>query len=118
MSIQIINNETTIEPVMLLEYEAEVASNNIVHNIIGKGDPDVSLADDSTKLGTLHLFFDTKADAWAAFNALRDTSVWTLNDTDHPELDMDFTRRERMKIRLDSVSRRRWIVEMDYQEII
>lgn len=118
MSIQILNNETTIEPVMLLEYEAEVASHNIIHSIIGKGDPDVSLADDSTKIGTLHLFFDTKADAWNAFNALRDVSVWTLNDTDHPEIDMDFTRRDRMKIRLDMVSRRRWIVEMDYQEII
>lgn len=118
MSIQILNNETTIEPTALLEYETEVASNNIIHNIIGKADPDVSLAADATRMGTLHLFFDTKADAWAAFDALRDLSVWTLNDTDHPEIDMDFTRRERMKIRLDSVSRRRWIVEMDYQEII
>lgn len=118
MTVQIINNETTIEPLMLLEYEAEVVSNNVIHTIIGKGEPDVSLADDTTRQGTLHLFFETKEDAWAAFAALRDTSVWTLSDTDHDEIGMDFTRRDNMKIRLDSTSRRRWILEMDYQEII
>lgn len=118
MTVQILNNESLIEPVMLLEYQTEVVSNNVIHTIIGKGEPDVSLAEDMTRQGTLHLFFDTKADAWAAFYALRGISTWTLTDTDHPEIDMDFTRRDRMVLRLDSVSRRRWIIEMDYQEIV
>lgn len=118
MTTLILNNESLIEPLMLLQYEAETESNNIVHRVIGKGEPDVSLAEDTTRMGTLHLFFETKADAWEAFALLRDISVWTLSDTDHEELNMDFTRQGRMKIRLDSVSRRRWIIEMDYQEII
>lgn len=118
MTTLIFNNEALIQPVMLLEYETETESNNVLHRIIGKGEPDVSLADDTTKMGTLHLFFDTKADAWEAFTLLRDTSIWTLSDTDHEEINMDFARQARMKLRLDSVSRRRWIIEMDYQEII
>ena len=118
MTTQIINNEALIQPVFLLQYETQTESNNVVHRVIGKGEPDVSLAEDTTRMGTLHLFFDTKADAWEAFTLLRDISVWTLSDTDHEEINMDFTRQGVMKITLDSVSRRRWIIEMDYQEIV
>ncbi len=118
MTTTITSSEHTIIPTFLMEYSAERASRNVIHNIIGKAEPDVSLELDGLRSGTLNLFFESKVEAWAAFQDLGTLSSWELTDTDHPEINMNFVREGPMTMELDPETRKRWVVGMDYQEVI
>ena len=118
MTTTILGAAATIVPDLIMEYNTERESRNVLHNIIGKAEPDVSLELDGLRFGTLHLFFESKTDAWIAYDALGTVETWELTDTYHPEIDMNFVRTASMKMGLDPVSRKRWLIEMDYQEVI
>lgn len=118
MTTTITDAATSFVPDLLLEYNTTRASRNVIHNVIGKAEPDVTLELDGLRTGTLHLFFEAKETAWEAYDALGAVATWELTDTDHPEINMNFVREGNMSIGLDPVGRRRWIIEMDYQEVI
>ncbi len=118
MTTIITDATSTVTPDLVLEYNTERESRNVLHNVIGKAEPDVSLELDGLRFGTLHLFFEAREDAWTAYEALGAIGTWELTDTDYPQIGMNFVRTRAMKMGLDPVSRRRWIIEMDYQEVI
>lgn len=118
MTTTITDSISSITPDLVLEYNTERESRNVLHNVIGKAEQDVSLELDGLRYGTLHLFFESKTDAWVAYDQLGAIGTWELTDTDTPEIGMSFVRQGPMKMGLDPVSRRRWIIEVDYQEVI
>jgi hypothetical protein len=118
MTTTITDASSSITPDLVMEYSTERESRNVLHNVIGKAEQDVSLELDGLRYGTLHLFFQSKTDAWVAYDALGGVGTWELNDTDHPQIDMNFVRQGSMQMKLDPVSRQRWIIEMDYQEVL
>jgi hypothetical protein len=117
MTTTITDAATNIIPDLVLGYNTTRASRNVIHNVIGKAEPDITLELDGLRTGTLQLFFETKETAWEAYNALAGVATWELTDTDYPEIDMNFVREGNMSMELDPVSRRRWIIEVDYQEV-
>jgi hypothetical protein len=118
MTTTITDSISSFSPDLVMEYSTEKQSRNVIHNVIGKAEPDVTLELDGLRIGTLRLFFESKENAWVAYEALGQVATWELTDTDTPEINMNFVREGRMTMTLDSVSRRRWIIEMDYQEVI
>jgi hypothetical protein len=111
------NGSATITPTLILGYESDAESNNVVHKIIGRADPDVSLAPDSPRSGTLELFFESYADAWEARGLHAAPAVWTLTDPDVPAVNMSYVRDGSMTISLDPDSRELWTLSVGYQEV-
>lgn len=118
MTTTITDATSSITPDLVVGYDTERESRNVLHNVIGKAEQDVSLELDGLRYGTLHLFFESQTAAWVAYEQLGAIGTWELTDTDIPQIGMSFVRTGPMKMGLDPVSRRRWLIEMDYQEVI
>jgi hypothetical protein len=69
---------TTITPAAIVGWSTTRQSRNVVHDIIGRPDPDVTLRPAATRAGTLSLLFMTYAAALAAEQAHAAPAVWTL----------------------------------------
>jgi len=117
MAATITGSGDTIRPDLIMEYRTDRDSRNVYHNIIGKGEQDVSLEVDGKRYGKLTLFFSAKADAFAAYSALALGLPYDLADTDTPEVGMRFARDGKMAASLTR-DRRHWILEMEYREIV
>lgn len=111
------NGTTTIVPDLILGYDVSTESNNILHRIIGRTSPDVSLRADSLRTGELRLFFQNRTSAFAARTLHTAASVFTLVDAGMPELNMTYVRRGAMTITLDPETRQRWILTIGFDEV-
>jgi len=106
----------TISPVLVLGYETERESQNIVHDIIGGG-IGVTLIRPRPRSGTLNLLFTEEADAKDALDTLSRETTFTLSDTDRSTIAMTFVANGRIGLVLDSETRDTWEVAVDYQEV-
>jgi len=109
---------TTITPTLVNGYSASRSSRNIEHDIIGRPDPDVSLAADSTRAGSLELIFASELAASTAQTALGTPGVWTLSDTDRASIAMKFVRQGDMTIALDDETREVWVLTVGFREVL
>lgn len=107
----------TATPDLVLGYEATSESLNVVHKIIGRSDPDITLRGDGLRSGSLEQFYLSRASAWAARTLQAAAATFTVVDSTLTELNMTFVRTGRMSIELDSDTATRWILTVDYQEI-
>lgn len=117
MSTTITVDTTVITPTLVEGYEVTRTSQNVVHTILGKPDPDVSLRPAGMRSGTLELLFNTEADAWTAHDALCSGEVCALASTDLGGIDMAFVVTEDATITLDDDTRKVWHVEFGFQEV-
>lgn len=106
-----------ITPKLLLGYTSSTRSNNVIHQIIGRANPDVSFAPDSLRSGTLRLLFTSEADAWEAFELHSTPGVCRLYDPNVPAVNMAYVRSGELDIALDEDSRSYWILSVGYQEV-
>ena len=60
------DGSTVITPQLILGWEAAQDSRNVIHSIIGKAEPDVTLKPATLRTGTLQLLFLTAAEASTA----------------------------------------------------
>lgn len=115
--------EATIEPTLIIGYTAARTSANLVHDILGKPSPDVTLRPAQLRTGTLTLGFDsptsetdskTAADLLATYEG-----VFSLLSADRTTVDMTFVVSEGGRIArdLEDETRAAWIVTADYQEV-
>lgn len=107
----------SIIPKMVVGYTALTRSANIIHTIIGRPDPDVSLTDDQLRTGSLTLLFTTPAAAWEAHEMHRHSGVLRIFDQDIPAINMAYVRDGEMQIQLDPVSRTLWTLTIGFQEV-
>lgn len=107
---------TSIVPALVLGYTATRAAGNVLHPIIGRASPDVTLRPAALRTGTLTLFFTTAAAAWIAHNTHALPGKLTLTDLDIPQIGMVYVLAGSLTIALDD-GRRRWVVTVDYQEV-
>lgn len=117
MTVTITAGASTITPELALGYSASTESRNVTHAIIGRADPDVSLAADTLRKGTLELFFATAESAWDAFSVHSTEGIFVLVDTDIPQANMTYARDGAMRIVLDPQTLRRWLLTVGYQEV-
>jgi hypothetical protein len=117
MTATITGGSATIYPDLIMEYAADRDARNIYHDVIGKGEQDVSLQVDGLRYGELRLFFQYKAAAFAAYADLALGLPFALADTGTPEVDMSFTRQGKMSVAI-TPDRTHWTVVMEYREIL
>jgi len=108
---------STITPTLVLGYEAQSESTNVVHRVIGRSNPDYTIGFETLRSGTLRLLFDTRAAAFTALALHRTVSVFTLADTDVPQADMTYIRTGAMTIGLDPETRIYWTLEVGFEEV-
>lgn len=106
-------------PALVLGWEMSRAGQSIVQDVIGGGVAITTLAS-RPRSGTLRLFYMYEESAVDAFNMHAPAGSFALSDLDEPG-----SWREMLyvvgdggcRITLDEVTRRRWIVEVEYQEL-
>jgi len=109
----------TIVPAVVDGYEASIEARSIVHVILGRADPDITMRPAGLRTGTLSLVFDSRAEAWAAVAALSIPQVLTLTDADVPEVGMSFVvAGGALEPRLDDETRSVWTVAVPFQEVL
>ncbi len=119
MADVITSGATVITPTLILGYESTRAPGTIVHDIIGRANPDVTLRPAGTRTGRMELGFIGEADSYAAETALSTAAVFTLTSTDRPTVALSFIVKEGGTITrtLDDETRNAWTVAFDWREV-
>ncbi|WP_025159367.1 hypothetical protein [Leifsonia aquatica] len=109
---------TTLTPELVIGYSTQQDGRNSFHDILGRGDPDVSLAPAAMRVGTLNLFFLTEADADACRRLHARAAVFTYTATDNPTTSMRYVLDAGgIGPALDDQTRQRWTVAIAYREV-
>lgn len=117
MSTTITTGDTTITPTIITGWEASQDSRNVIHTIIGRPSPDVTLKPAALRSGTLEMVFETAADAEEARQLHTDAVVFTLTSTDQTTINMTYVVSGNIGSVLEDVTRNLWIITVDFQEI-
>ena len=122
MNGTITGGSTPINPSIILGLSEQIPGGTVVHPILGRIDPDVTLRPAAVRTGTLELGFtasNAETASFAAVNALRSAAVFRLA-AERGTLAMAFVVPEngRIERRLDDTTRSAWTVTVDYQEVI
>ncbi|WP_270353453.1 hypothetical protein [Microbacterium testaceum] len=116
MPATLISGTTTLNPLALSEYTSDQNTGGaILHTILGRPDPDVTLRPLGLRTGVMTLDFTTEALSNAARIALARAGGWTLTHTERTSVNMRFIARGVSRpIERDG----RWKVTVRYEEIL
>ena len=106
----------TSAPYLVLGYQSSRASGNVIHQIIGRPAPDITLRAAAPRTGTLELFYLNGTAAAACERLHASARVLRFSNPDHPATSMDYVASGDISTELDEGGLR-WIVSVDYQEI-
>lgn len=116
MTTTITDGTTIITPTVVDGYRAVRPIRNIIHEIPGRAEPDVTLRPPLLRQGTLRLLFTTEEDAHGAAELHNtSTATFTLASTDLTTIGMTYVPASG-EIRVGKESGY-WSVEIPYQEI-
>lgn len=108
----------TTYPDLVLGWEMSRTGQTIVQDVIGGGIA-IAISGSRPRTGTLRLFYMHEANAVDAFNMHAQAGTFNFSDTETTSWqDMLYIVGDGgCRITLDEQTRRRWIVEVDYQEL-
>ncbi|GAB6857872.1 hypothetical protein [Microbacterium xylanilyticum] len=118
MATTILAGATIITPRLVEGYEASREGGTIVHKILGRTSPDITLRPAGTRTGTLTLLFTDETAANNAWAAVCANGVLQLV-SDERTIGMTFVVPEGQQIgfALDDATRNHWHVTVPFQEI-
>lgn len=117
MANTITDGTTVITPELILGWDASQSSRNIVHEIIGKASPDVTLKAAGLRTGTLELLFISAADALTARTMLAQALPFLI-ESDEAFLDnFRFVVAGTISSALEDTTRNLWTISVDFQEV-
>jgi len=108
---------TVTHPTAVEGYEVTRVSQNVVHVVPGKPDPDVTLRPASLRSGSITVAFEDEEDAWIAHQALSLGEVCTFETTTRLGLDMSFVTVDDIDISLDPTTSAAWHITFGFQEV-
>lgn len=108
---------TPITPIHVNGYESSRESGVVIHPIVGRSSPDVTLAPAALRAGTLNLLFDDETESRAAEDAHALPLAFTLVSAARTTIDMYYVVTGATRRTLNSVDRRHWVVEVPFQEV-
>ena len=117
MSTTISDGTTTITPELVLGYEVAQESRNVIHTILGRATPDVTLRFTNLRVGTLQMLFKTAEEAEAARQLHINPIVFIMTSTEIPEADMTYVVSGSISTVLEDETRKLWTVSVDFQEV-
>lgn len=107
-----------IAPDLVLGWAPDREVRTVVHNILDRADPDVTLRPAATASGDLRLFFLDYADAQDAQDRLASGAVWTLHLDDlTPTVEVTFVVTGRVGLAAEEPDFRRWVVTASFREV-
>jgi hypothetical protein len=118
MTTIITSGADTLNPTMVLGYSSSRLAGNIIHPVLGREDPDVTMRPAGLRTGTLELLFTGETDGKEAEDLHSTTAVFTLTSTDRPSINMSYVAAGRIGRELDPDTRDVWVVRIEFQEVI
>lgn len=110
-----VRDSLVIEPSATDGYDSARESGNLVHPILGKPEPDVTIRPAKMRTGTLTYWFDDEAESRAAEQAHSTGDIFTLIYGHRPTIEMSYVPSGVIARRLDKSSA--WIVTVDFTEV-
>lgn len=104
-------------PDLVLGWDSSRQSRTVVHDVLGRPDPDVTLRPASTRTGTLRLFFLDLATAVACEEAHAAATIWTLSTADVLPATMRYVVDGQIRLTSDGPAHARWVLEAPFREI-
>ena len=108
----------TFTPELVTAWETSQTSRNVLHTIIGKADPDVTLKPSSTRSGTLEMLFLSASSANTARGILANGTIFTISDSETWLNGFDFVMSGTISTVLEDTTRNLWTISADYTEVI
>lgn len=106
-------------PSLIKSWSSSQEARNVVHNIIGRSDPDITLKPAGKRTGTLELFYTTKTAAETARELFALPLVFVTDSTDETWLDgFRFVANGNISAVLDGDDFTSWHISVDFQEVL
>lgn len=118
MTTSISTGTTTITPELVLGWSTSQDSRNVIHSIIGRSDPEVTLQPANLRTGTMELFFLSEAEAEEARLIHSSAAIFTLYSDEITSANLYYVVTGSISMALEDETRRYWTVTVDYQEIL
>jgi hypothetical protein len=119
MTTTIASGIHTTTPSLVKSWESTQPTRNVVHHIIGRSDPDITLKPAGKRTGTLQLFYTTKTAAEAARELFALPLVFVTDSTDETWLDgFRFVSSGNISAVLDADNFTTWHISVDFQEVL
>lgn len=107
-----------VTPRLIDGYQARRETRTVVHDVLDRTAPDVTLRAPGPRVGSLRCLFPVQADAIAAFDVLGRREVFVLADADVPTVDMSFVvSGGDLGIELDDETRDLWWLVVPFVEV-
>ena len=117
MTTTISDGTTSVTPKLILEYEHTRATRSLVHDVLGRADPDVTLRAAATRSGRIRALLVSPADVSTLDELLSAPAVLSIASTDEPRLDgLTFVVAD-ADIRVTLEGQSTWFVEWTYQQV-
>jgi hypothetical protein len=117
MTTTISSGATTITPELVTGWESSNETYNIVHDILSRSTPDITLRGSTTRSGTLTMLFLTEASCETARALHAGANVLTLASTEITAANFDYIVAGPVVTMLEDVTRSYWTLTVDYREI-
>lgn len=118
MTSTITHGSGVITPRVIEGYEANREARTVVHDILNRANPDVTLRAPGLRRGSLKCVFATEAEAVAAFGVLGVPQILVLADDTVPSVGMSFVVAEGdLAVMLDPETRVVWVVVVPFIEV-
>lgn len=120
MATAIVSGSFVIEPQVVLNISTDQTSGVIVHPILGRANPDVTIRPAGLRTGTIEMGFAgpySEAESEATRAAHATGAVFALTSDDRETYEMFYVPSGRISRELEDASRDAWIVRVDYQEV-
>ena len=108
----------TTTPNLVKTWSSAQESRNVIHHIIGRSDPDITLKPAGLRTGTLELFYLTKTAAETARDVFAREGVFVIDSDDETWLDgFRFVVSGSITAALESADLTSWHISVDFQEV-
>jgi len=107
----------TFTPQLITSWEVQQESRNVIHTIIGKASPDVTLKPAATRTGTLELLFTSASAANTARGVLAAGTIFTISDSETWLNGLTFVMSGAISTALEDETRKLWVISADFTEV-
>jgi hypothetical protein len=108
---------TAVTPLLVIAWDTQREAGNVLHDIIGRTDDDVTLRPARLRTGTLECLCATLEDA-LQLEILASLPVKLIfEDADHPALNMTFVASGAIAVALDDETRRQATCSIDFAQV-
>ena len=117
MATTITTGSTVITPEIITAWDVSQETRNVIHDIIGRQDPDVTLQAAATRTGTLEMVFTSATDANTAREAFVNGTTFLI-ESDLTWLDgLTVVMNGNISTALEDVTRNLWTISADFVEV-